>query len=218
MLISHKYKFIFLRTEKTAGSSLSEALSKALGDDVIEADMTRPAWAKYSPIHHGALKRNFPKFFGLHAHATAKQARSVLGPEIFDTYYKFAVERNPWDRQVSLYVHRKWKHNKPADNFDKDISSFFYRNAEYVRLKNWSIYAIGDKVAVDKIVKYENLNEELGAVFEHLGLPEPIELPKLRQYKASRPHYSTFYTDTSREIVRKWYSREIDACEYVFEA
>lgn len=217
MLISHKYKFIFLRTEKTAGSSLSDALSKTLGDDVIKADMSRPAWAKYSPVHHGALKRKFPKFFGFHAHATAKQARSVLGTDIFDNYYKFAVERNPWARQVSLYVHRKWKLNRPADSFDRDIRSFIYRNTEYVRLNNWSIYAIGNKIAVDKVIKYENLNQELEEVFEHLGLPEQIELPKLRQYKSERPHYSTYYSEASREIVRKWYSKEIDACEYAFE-
>lgn len=217
MLISHRYKFIFLRTEKTAGSSLSEALSKALGNDVIAADMSRPAWAKYSPIHHGALKRNFPKTFGLHAHATAKQARSVFGAETFESYFKFAVERNPWDRQVSLYMHREWKKGKAGDQFDRDIRSFLYRNTEYVRLNNWSNYAIGKNVVVDKIIKYENLNEELERVFDKLKLPKPIELPKLRQYKAQRPHYSTYYTDASRELVRKWYSKEIEACEYAFE-
>lgn len=218
MLISHRYKFIFLRTEKTAGSSLSSAIVDALGDDVIAPNMTRPKWAKFSPIHHGALKRSFPRFFGFHSHSTARQARHVLGREIFDSYYKFAVERNPWARQVSLYTHREWKKNKPGDQFDKHLRSWIYRNTEYVRLNNWSIYAIGNKVVVDELLRYETLSEQLTGLFKKLGVKNPIKLPNLRQYKTGRTHYSKYYSDASRDLVAKWYSKEIEACDYVFEA
>ena len=60
MIISHKHRFIFLRTEKTASTSLTAALRAALGDDALHAGLKRPGWAKYSPIHHGALKRTEP--------------------------------------------------------------------------------------------------------------------------------------------------------------
>lgn len=207
-----------MRTEKTAGSSLSSALVNALGDDVTEMGLHRPAWAKYSPIHHGALKRKLPQFFGLHPHATARQARQVLGADVFDDYYVFAVERNPWERQVSLYTHREWKKGKGPENFDRDMQSFLYRNTEYVRLHNWSMYSISNKIVADKVLRYESLNEEIPALLERLGIEEEVELPRLREYKSERPHYSTYYSDTTRDMIGRWYAKEIEALGYAFES
>lgn len=217
MIISHKYRFIFLRTEKTASTSLTSALRETLGDDALHAGLKRPGWAKYSPIHHGALKRNLPDLFGLHPHATARQVRRVLGAEIFDSYFKFAVERNPWERQVSLYFHREWKKGNATPDFDRDMRSRLYRNTEYVRLNNWAIYAIGETIVADRVLRYESLEDELAELSDTLEFPAPLTLPKLRDYTGERDHYSTFYSDVSRKLVARWYAREIEALGYSFE-
>ena len=225
MIVSHEHRFIFLRTEKTGGTSLTEALTALVAHEGGVATLDRPAWARWSPIHHGALKRTFPGVFGLHPHATARQARSVLGRKIFDGYFKFAVERNPWDRQVSLYFHRAWKRRDTAPDFDRDMRSAWYRNTEYTRLRNWEIYAIGGQIAVDRVLRYERLEAELERLAAELGLP-PLALPRARseyraehgaEHGAARPHYSTFYSDTTRALVGRWYRREIDALGYHFE-
>jgi hypothetical protein len=217
MIVSHKYRFIFLRTEKTGGSSLTQALQDVLGEDDEQARMTRPAWAKYSPIHHGALKRTFPRWFGLHRHATAKQIRDVVGRKIFDSYYKFAIERNPWDRQISLYAHREWKKGNKSLNFDRDMRSLVYRNTEYVRLNNWSIYAIGSEIVADRILRYETLEEDITKLLADLGIGSHLQMPRLRSYNPDRPHYSAFYTNWTRELVGRWYAMEIEALGYRFE-
>lgn len=218
MIVSHKYRFIFLRTEKTASTSLMKVLQSLLDENDQQASMHRPSWAKFSPIRHGALKRYVPQWFGLHTHATARQVRDVVGRDIFDSYYKFAVERNPWDRQISLYAHRKWKKGEPVDNFDRDMQSLIYRNTSYVQLNNWSNYAIGGNIVADRVIRYERLNEEIAELFTTLGIPGPIDLPRLRKYTADRPHYSTYYSNTTRDLVAKWYAREIDALGYNFES
>ncbi|MEM9839158.1 MAG: sulfotransferase family 2 domain-containing protein [Pseudomonadota bacterium] len=216
MIVSHTHKFIFLRTEKTAGSSLSQVLKDAGGPGDFAADMSRPAWSKLSPIHHGALKRKMPSRFGLHVHATAAQARHVLGADVFDSYFKFAVERNPWDRQVSLYMHRCWKTGR-TPNFDKDIRSLIYRSTEHVRLQNWPVYAIDDKVVADFILRYETFDDDLAALWGKIGM-EPLELPRKRsEYREDRPHYSTYYTPESRALVGSWYAKEISALGYTFD-
>ena len=220
MIVSHSHRFIFLRTEKTAGSSLSDALrhlvlSEGPGAGLV-ADMTRPAWSKFSPIHHGALKRKLPDLFGLHVHAHAAQVRRVLGPDVFDSYLKFAVERNPWDRQVSLYMHRCWKTGRTPD-FDRDIRSLAYRSTEHVRLQNWPVYALGDRVVTDMMLRYESFEDDLRVLWERLGIP-PLDLPRKRsEYREERPHYSTYYTSESRDLVGRWYHREIAALGYRFE-
>lgn len=216
MIVSHSHRFIFLRTEKTAGSSLSEALKLAGREGDFASDMSRPAWSRFSPIHHGALKRKVPDLFGLHVHATAAQARRVLGPAVFDSYFKFAVERNPWDRQVSLYMHRCWKTGR-TPNFDRDIRSLIYRSTEHVRLQNWKVYAIGGEVVADMILRYETFDEDLRRLWKEIGM-EPLELPRKRsEYREERPHYATFYTPESRDLVGRWYAREIAALGYRFE-
>lgn len=217
MIVSHKYRFIFLRTEKTGSTSLTHALQSVLGDEDMRSDMRRPGWAKYSPIHHGALKRTLPRLFGLHSHATASQVRAVLGSKVFDSYFKFAVERNPWDRQVSLYTHREWKNGAPNPNFDRDMQSIVYRNTQYVRLKNWQIYAIGREVVADRVLRYERLDEDLSQLFADLKIDAPIDLPRLRSYVSDRPHYSSYYSDRTRDMVANWYRNEIDAFGYRFE-
>lgn len=217
MIVSHEHRFIFLRTEKTGGTSLTDALTQLVAHEGGVATLERPAWARWSPIHHGALKRTFPGMFGLHPHATARQARAVLGRKVFDGYFKFAVERNPWDRQVSLYFHRAWKRGDRKPDFDRDMRLVWYRNTEYTRLRNWDIYAIGGKVAVDRVLRYEQLDAELAELATKLGLP-PLALPHARsEYRSERPHYSTYYSDKTRALVARWYRREIDALGYRFE-
>lgn len=217
MIVSHEHRFIFLRTEKTASTSLTSALREMVGDEAFSTDLRRPGWAKYSLIHHGALKRQMPELFGLHPHATVRQARRVLGKKIFDNYFKFSVERNPWDRQVSLYVHREWKKGNRDANFDRDMRSTVYRATEYTRLNNWSIYAIGDTIVADRVLRYEDLSNELQRLLRSLGLSGAIDLPVRRRYAADRPHYSRYYSDETRELVANWYAREIQAFGYEFE-
>ena len=216
MIVSHTHKFIFLRTEKTAGSSLMKALRDMATDQDLVADMSRPSWAKFSPIHHGALKRKLPYLFGLHVHATAAQARRVLGPEVFDSYLKFAVERNPWDRQLSLYMHRCWKTGR-TPNFDRDIRSLLYRSTEHVRLSNFNVYAIDGTVVADRSLRYESLDDDLTALWGDLGIEAP-KLGREREYnKEPRAHYATFYTPQSRDLIGRWYAKEIAALGYVFD-
>lgn len=217
MIVSHRHRFIFLRTEKTASTSLTTALAPLLEEGDFRPG-PRPAWAKFSPIHHGALRRQVPDLFGLHVHATARQARRVLGREVFDGYFKFAVERNPWDRQLSLYTHREWKKGRGPENFDRDMRSPWYRATEYCRLDNWSIYAIGDRVVADRVLRYETLSQELPGLMRELGVTEQVELPRMRAYNPDRPHYSAYYTEETRDLVARWYAREIAAFGYQFES
>lgn len=217
MIVSHAHRFIFLRTEKTGGTSLTAALKAACAPGDTYPGQIRPAWSRRLPFSYGGLQRNAPDLFGLHPHATARQARRVLGPKIFDNYFKFAIERNPWDRQVSLYTHREWKKGKDNANFDRDMRSLVYRSTEYCRLDNWSIYAIGNEIVVDRIIRYETLAQDVAEIARILGIDLGERLPRMREYGPRRPHYSLYYSDATRDMMARWYWREIQAFGYRFE-
>jgi hypothetical protein len=217
MIVSHAHRFIFLRTEKTGGSSFLKVMHEQLDPSEFPADLPRPLWSKYTPIHQGGLRRAFPKVFGLHRHATAKHVRDIIGRKVFDSYFKFAIERNPWDRQISLYAHRQWKKGKSVDSFDRDMRSILYRSTGHVKLNNWAVYSIDGQIVADRVLRYERLSEELDEVLGQLGLPQGLEMPRLRSYVPNRPHYSTYYSDYTRDLIARWYANEIKALGYQFE-
>jgi len=219
LIVSHEHKFIFLRTEKTAGTSLSSALSKQLGPDDVIYRPFRGNWTKFVPVPLGGLKRHAPQVFGLHFHAQARHVRTVLGKKVFDGYFKFAVERNPWERQVSLYFHRAKKRGMADPDFNRDMNSPLYRLKHLTRLSNWSMYAIDDTIVADQVLMYDQLETGLPELSKKLGLPDQLQMPRLNSgFRDRSQHYSTLYSPQTRDLVASWYPREISALGFEFEA
>ena len=100
MIISHKHKFIFIKSPKAAGTSIQVVLEPFCGDDDIVTSMRpyEPPMSKYRP-------RNGD---GWHSHLDAMQIVDRLPSDIWSSYFKFAFERNPWDRTISNYWFRRW--------------------------------------------------------------------------------------------------------------
>lgn len=163
MLVSHKYKFIFIKTRKTAGTSIEVDLSKLMADE----DIVTPIF----PVVDGHIPRNHegPHGSGIrfYNHMPALEVRQLLASSQFDGYFKFCVEREPVDKCISHYSMLKnstWHNQRDG--------SLTWEN--YLRQHNFPVdsrlYLDQDgKLMVDKIVKYENLNAELSVIGERLG-------------------------------------------------
>ena len=59
MIISHKYKFIFIKTRKTAGTTIEYNLSKYLGNDDIIAPSEQANYLAQNYIQQTSLSRFF---------------------------------------------------------------------------------------------------------------------------------------------------------------
>tara|TARA_Y100000034_G_scaffold58385_1_gene71175 strand:- start:58 stop:960 length:903 start_codon:yes stop_codon:yes gene_type:complete len=108
MIISHKHKFIFLKTIKTAGTSIQVALREHCGkEDIITG----------KDIEKNINK--IPKVTGTtsflhHEHVYLHFVKKWLGPEIWNNYFKFAFIRNPFDLAISKYY---WDYKKRPGKF-----------------------------------------------------------------------------------------------------
>ncbi|MEZ5828261.1 MAG: sulfotransferase family 2 domain-containing protein [Hyphomicrobiales bacterium] len=230
MIVSHKHKFIFLKTKKTAGTSIELALTKLCGDEDVITPLTKIDedqraggrgaqnwrlhgwWGSKRPIWKRRLFKFTAEDYGFYNHMPAEAAKALLGnDQAWRGYFKFAFDRNPWDRQVSFYHHRYRREDVPPP-FPE-----FIHNDRRARINNYEIYSIGGDVAVDFLGRYENLEADLRHALSQVGVTFDDELPRAKTtFRKDKRPYREFYDADTRDIVGNWYSREIKLLDYAF--
>lgn len=232
MIVSHKHKFIFIKTSKTAGTSVEIALSKYCGpDDIItpialDDEKTRSELGYPGPqnfkgssssgVISGLLKKlGKKKQYQFYNHMPAKEVKAGIDDDAWNDYFKFCIERNPWDRVVSLYYWRsKKKENPPA------ISDYISSKAPHsLKRKGIGLYTINGEVVVDKVCLFENLAEELEEVRKRVGLPEPLELPRAKsQFRPDKKKgYQELFGEEQEMRIAELFADEIKLFGYSFE-
>ena len=232
MIISHEHKFIFLKTKKTAGTAIEAALSGLCGpSDVItpyreesETDRKglgpqnyriehplkpkRPLWRKLL----GRPERYYHHSVGFYEHMPASRVRDYVGEEVWRSYFKFAFDRNPWDRQVSWYLY-KTKSKSIRPSFER-----FMQDRRRAFVTNYAIYTIDGELAVDFVGRYENLQDELAKALDLAGVGRHLEVPRtnVTPDKDQARDYRSYYSDATRERVAEWYAPEIALLHYGF--
>jgi hypothetical protein len=145
-------------------------------------------------------------------HMPVSMVRRMLGRKRFESYFSFAIERNPWDAVVSLF-HWKYRDTEPGP-FSGYVAS---EAVETFATKNARIYRLDGVVAVDRVLRYESLAEELATVWTELGLPGSPDLPHAKA--GTRPRgtsYRSYYDDASRERVAELFAAPIAELGYEF--
>ncbi|VGO21000.1 sulfotransferase family protein [Pontiella sulfatireligans] len=230
MIVSHKHKFIFIKTAKTAGTSFEIALSKYCGPDDIITPIS-PADEKIrgelgcrGPQNHLAPRSDYGLMDRLNLlfrkrekrlyynHMPAFMVKELIGDDIWSSYYKFCFERNPWDKVLSLYY---WK-NKTEP---RPPVSEYLESADIGILKKRGIrcYAIDGKAAMDRVCKFENLKDELKLLQERFELPGPIEMPFAKgSYRKDKRHYRDVLTAAEAERIGEIFKDEIELMGYEF--
>lgn len=230
MIISHKYKFIFLKTNKTAGTSIEIALSKFCGEadiitPIVPVDEAMRKKLGYrgpqnylAPISAYSLD-DFKKLLfsrekkeRYYNHISAREVKEFIGNRIWNEYYKFCIERNPWDRILSLYYWRCRTEPRPS------ISEFLDSELPLMLTKmGYGVYTIDGEVVVDRVCKFEKMAEELEEVRLHLKLPGPLELPRAKSsFRKDKRGYEHVLNDEQKEKISRMFSKEIGLWGYEF--
>ena len=228
MIVCHRHRFIFLTTRKTHGTRVQLALAGncSAGDlmtgieRVDEAAQTHGSNAA-AGIGLGRFSRLRPldrlrhllsgKRAHLPKHMSATEIRDVVGSATWESYFKFCVERNPWEKAVALYDQRtRGLQTRPP------IAEFLAKTPAE-SLSNYHLYTIDGVLAVDRVIRYEHLAAELQAVHGLLNLTQPVVLPP-QVHLDDRRHYSTWVGAAERAIIDAVCKREIETFGYGFAA
>ena len=78
----------------------------------------------------------------------------------------------------------------------------------------------GTRIIVDRLVRYENLMNDLAEVFSQLNMRFEGNLGGRAQseYRTDRRPFQSVFNDEQRKIVEKAFAREIELHGYRFEA
>ncbi len=213
MIISHKFRFIFIKTQKTAGTSLETYLSSFCDARDILTPFGREELGHSARNYQGYFNvlrelAYFPKtewrqsideflqrrkFFN---HIGANKIRCRVPKDIWNGYYKFCIDRNPWDKTISHYYFMT-KRKK------MDITLDEYLNAGCLCFNygKYTDYNDSGKIVVDRVIRYENLNVELSEVLDRLGIPfsGSLEVRAKADIRKDRRPYQEVLTDSQRE-------------------
>jgi hypothetical protein len=243
VIISHKYKFIFTRPTKVGGTSVEINLAKSCG----QKDIITPEFQKHSKKEdsdfYGKKGQNYQGFYD---HMLPKDIKKKVNKKIWDSYFKFTIVRNPWDLAVSRYWWDKTRGFAKVFN-KRDIVANAFKPKKYIfatRLlfkllknrhfkvdyfenfvknfkKEWTnidhYFDNKEEPIADFYIRYENLEGDFKKVCNKLKIPwSKLPLTKDRIRRDKR-HYSYYYNDQTRELIRQKFAKIIKYFDYKFE-
>lgn len=204
MIISHEYKFIFIKTRKTGGSSVEKfLLDKLENTDYIFAGMPPEGMPPEGIDGEGNEHKGW-KFI---------QERF---PQEWQNYYKFTIERNSWDKVVSLYYYIKSiKPKKVKHGFNEFIKS----NKKLCFKNDWELYTNNNELVVDKVMIHNSLSSDMNNVCNIIGIDYNNELQNKIRLKGNlrdNKNYQNMYNKETLEVVKEYYKEPIEFFNFKF--
>tara|TARA_R110000787_G_scaffold16774_5_gene52583 strand:+ start:3382 stop:3993 length:612 start_codon:yes stop_codon:yes gene_type:complete len=153
--------------------------------------------------------------------------------KIANSYYTFAVKRNPWDRFISIWSY--WTINSEGSPRGEAIGAG-YRNISLQKFANvlpiientvkekyplamvhfmqqTELNQLPPYVTVDMWIEYNNIQEDFNTVCDKIGIPHQ----KLPHYnKTKHKHYTEYYDDETKQLVAEKYAKDIEYFGYKF--
>jgi hypothetical protein len=223
VIISYEHRFVFVKTRKTAGTSLEVFLARLAGPDAVVTPVSpevpghlpRNYESLRNPLKDALLKarqrrlpgeaRQRPAYFN-HMHASSIRKR--LGRRRWNSYFTFCFERNPWDKVVSRYYFATGR-----GEFDGTFRDFVLGNQLESDFDHYSFD--GQTVGVDFVGRYEQLEQDLQWVLDRLEITEPIQLSREKgNYRPAASRTDARFDPEMSEKVQRFYAREIRAFGY----
>lgn len=144
-------------------------------------------------------------------HLSARIIKSRLRSAIWNDYFKFCVERNPWDKTLSHY-------HMINDRGDGRMTLDQYMSRGQFCINYPSYTDANGKLLVDRVVKYESMIEELAEVFKMLEIPfsGSLGVRAKSEHRKDRRSYRNVFSNQHQATIARVFAREIEMHGYTF--
>ena len=215
MVISYKYKFIFIHTPKCAGSSIKRALAP-YGRINNKSPFT--SIRKRLNIPNDAVSPYLSVFRTFTNHGKAVELQNEIPSKFWRSYFKFAFVRNPFDWVVSHYFYILKDKNHPhhsevakCKNFKEYVKKEYYEHLTSRPNPQTSfLYDSNNNLLVDFVGKYELLNKDFRKICNKIGIN--AELPHIN--KSTHVDYKNYYDRETIELVKAHCNMDLENFKY----
>ena len=203
MYLSHKYKLIFLRAPRAAGSSIVEFLVKNLDDPE----------AIHTTVEDGdTIQGNVPPVMLLNkrhqrCHLSIEDLieYSLISKKQAKEYYVFTVLRDPVERQRSFYRFLKqwWSPDtEPSteEYIDWNPDGYSFRKESRTAIKTMDLIKLNDSI-VGKVWLYEYIEGHLKDLMTFLNTKVVHPMPHYK--KTNKPDLDISFSIEMLSIIKK---------------
>lgn len=164
MILSWRHNFLFLKTAKTAGTSVEADLAGLVEDEAIVTPITPPI-ASHVPRNFAHPAGNFVN------HMRASDVRDRIGAEAFAGLFKFCIEREPVSKCISHFHMLKHAQATAADYADVSWDDYCRAGNFPVEILRYAERAnAGFRMLVDRVLPYETMAQDLPELLEARGV------------------------------------------------
>lgn len=206
MIVSALHKYIFVAIPKTGTHSVRQALRSHMGPNDLE--QVGLFVQKKFPIPELAKLQ--------HGHLSLRQIRPYMRPEEWQSFFKFAFVRNPFDRFVSYCAFM----TRAEGDFREDpkrVMRHFIANPPWTHLLFQSQHSfITDEhgeLLTDTVGRVEEMQQSYDEIAARIGIPTS-QLERVNS--SERSEYREYYDEELIDGVAKLYARDLQLFGYSY--
>lgn len=243
MIVAFSRKFVFIKTRKTAGTSIEIALSRfcdegdiitpiSPADEIVRRQQGGRTPQNYcsdeaaESVFRAAIESGNPaaiktagrlarrsRIFWNHKAAPAI-ARDVPA-EFWNDAFKFTIDRHPYEKAVSLayFGFERFSRNNTGASFDRYLDRVVKRG----KYCNFDLYSENGVPIVDEILKYEELPDCFMSLKERTGIDISPILPKTKHlHRPDRRPAVDVLSDLQKEMIQLICKQEFERSGYAY--
>jgi hypothetical protein len=227
MIISHRHQFVFVKTNKTAGSSLEILFSEILGPEDIATKLSPEEESLRDHLPSRRLWQSARRRKGVRQHSSYEKA--LLAHPVCQDYFSFGFTRNPFTRLVSAFrwktapfIRRHIEHGREMPELYGSTSSpilnkfkKFVTGGRHMLNARGMDLLVGKTKEVHHVYRYEDMNDAVADISKRIGTPlDTLQLPRLKANTPRLPEHWTLWDEDLIVAVNEMFAWDFDTFGY----